>query len=329
VRTGGTRHNIRLTAFLTAGALLLVYLLEAYIDILPDRVEWQNSVVAQLPTMLSVEMCWAASILLSLLAGILICINNTRHFSTKTGVDMLLWFWMIQIFAFPFLHTLTEAHFATVFVLLSHISLFAIDHKSSRNYEKIFLSSMYLGIATLFYTHLAIMLVPNIIAAFRLKRSEYRNCLISLTGFLTPFYFASLICFFRTDNWLYPFETVYHSLIPQIPLNAVDFTKIQIVFGILILALTLIKRLTVQPHSGGVSQKTIVHSQIFTLMQIFALFILFACAPGSKLILPVIFIYTASSLQILFAGIKKRFVATLLVISVAAMSIVHCLLVIN
>lgn len=308
---------------LTAVVLSLVYLLEAYRDILPDKIAWENSVVGELPNLLSTELCWAASILLSLLASILLSITNSRHFPMKAGADMLLWFWTIQIAAFPFLHTLTEAHFATLFVLLSHITLFTLEHKSCRNYEKLFLSAMYLGIATIFYTHIAILLVPHIIATFRLKHAEYRNCLISLFGFLTPFYFASIIFFFTNGNWLYPFETTLNSLIFQLPTNPVDFTSTQWTFGIFVMTMILIKWFVIPQYTGGMSQKTISFNQIFSSMLILSLLIFFVYAPSGKLMLPVIFIYTTSFLRIMFVMINKRFIAALMIISIAALSLVH------
>jgi hypothetical protein len=228
---------------------------------------------------------------------------------------------------FSFFHTLSEIHFASIFILMSYDQLFYINRKTD-DYDKIFLSAMYLGIATLFYNLSLYLFIPHIISLYRFKFALLRDWLISITGFLTPFYFAVFICHFAIGNWFYPVETTVNNIIPDIlSFQLTDMSASQYIFCIFIFGVTIFEILTASKSMRkGINQKTLSCVRSFLGLMFVSILILLFFTPESKLMLYIIFIPTTMYIRILFFKTTKNLILNSLFIVFLAFSIVTILL---
>ncbi|MDR2382283.1 MAG: hypothetical protein LBD76_00090, partial [Prevotellaceae bacterium] len=193
--------------------LLLLYSKELFFGI-PEKAEWRNSVFTGCPDILTGKLSALVSMILVLVAGMLIYKLSFDHISILGREHLLVWLWIVLVGGFSFLHPLSEVHFATVFILLSYDILFNV-YKRSSDYKAIFLSSMYLGIATFFYSFVIYLFIPYIITLYRFKIAGFRDWIISIAGFVVPFYFAIFVFHFLDGNWLYPIETTLNNITPD------------------------------------------------------------------------------------------------------------------
>jgi hypothetical protein len=266
------------------------------------------------------------SIVLTLFSGLLIYKINCDHLSFNNREHLVVWLWIIQVGGFSFFHTLSEVHFASIFILMSYDQLFCINRKTV-DYDKIFLSAMYLGIATLFYNLSLYLFIPHIISLYRFKFALLRDWIISIAGFLTPFYFAVFICHFAVGNWFYPIETTVNNIIPDVlRLQLTDLSATQYIFCIFIFALTIIEILTSsKSQSKGINQKTISCMRSLLGLMFVSILILLFFAPESKLMLYIIFISTTVYIRIVFFKITKNFISNSLFVALIVFSIIICL----
>jgi hypothetical protein len=263
------------------------------------------------------------AIILVLVNGILIYKINFDHLSVSGREHLLVWLWIIQLGGFSFLHPLSEIHFATVFILLSYDALFNI-YKNTSDYKNIFLSSMYLGIATLFYSFSLYLFIPYIISLYRFKIAEFRDWIISIAGFLTPFYFAIFISHFSTGNWLYPIEATINNIVPDnLSIGIVKMRALQYIFCAFISILIAIKIfMPMKSMSRGLNQKTISCNRSFSNLMFFSILVFLLFTPESKFMLQIIFISTSVYLRILFLNINKNIIANSLFILLILLSAV-------
>jgi hypothetical protein len=98
--------------------------------------------------------------------------------------------YIIIVGGFIQLHTLHPVYLATLFFLLAIFSLFG-TFEQIKPYSKIFNAGFFMGIGSLFYLNLAILLPAFIIGVFILSReSSWRGWIILSVGFLVPLIFA-------------------------------------------------------------------------------------------------------------------------------------------
>jgi hypothetical protein len=306
--------------------LLLLYAKDLFCDI-PDETDRDNSIFAGLTDILSKRLTATISILLALINGILIYKINFDHLSVTGREHLLVWLWIVQTGGFSFLHSSLEIHFATVFILLSYDALFNI-YRHTDNYAKVFLSSMYLGTASLFYSFAVYLFIPYFVSLYRFKIAEFRDWIISIAGFLVPFYFAIFVFHFSTDDWLYPVETTINNIIPDsLSAKIVEMSITQYIFcafiAILVVAGILIP---IKSTNRGPNQKTISCMRSFSTLMVFAILIFLFFTPGSRLMLQIIFIATTIYLRILFVKINKDIIANSLFISLIVASTIALLI---
>jgi hypothetical protein len=302
--------------------LLLLYAKDLFFDI-PDKTEWENSVFTVLPDILPVHVSTMISIILTLVNGILIYKISFDHLSVTGREHLLVWLWAVQTGGFSFLHPLSGIHFATVFILLSYDTLFNI-YRNTSNYKEIFLASMYLGIATVFYSHSLYLFIPFIISLYRFKIAEFRDWIISIAGFLVPFYFSIYIFHFLTDNWLYPIETTINNIIPEgLSVRIAEMKIAQYIFCTFIFILVFIEIfMPIKSTIRGINQKTISCIRSFSTLMLFSILVFLLFTPESKFMLQIIFISTTIHLRILFVKINKNTVAnTLFLLMIIASAI--------
>jgi hypothetical protein len=305
---------------------LLVSLLLYSKDLLlgfPDKVEWQNSLFTVLPDFLYGRLPVIISIVLTLFSGLLIYQINFDHLSFNNREHLSILLWVIQVGGLSFFHTLSEVHFASIFILMSYNQLFHINRKTV-DYDKVFLSAMYLGIATIFYNLSLYLFIPHIISLYRFKFALFRDWIISIMGFLTPFYFAIFICHFAIGNWYYPIETTVNNITPDIlSLQLTDLSATQYIFCIFIFVLTIFEILTSSKSQGkGANQKTISCVRSFLGLMFVSILILLFFTPESKFMLYIIFIPTTMYIRILFFKITKNFIANSLFIAFVMLSMI-------
>ena len=317
--------NIRrnLTAiFVSAFFILALFCAVTVLDIQQNGnvvTEWKCSVFSGLPDFVPGNVSVAISVVLLLLTGLLLYKINMEHLSVKNREHLLVFLWIIQTGGFAFLHVPTEVHFAVIFILCSCDSLFRMNKKTV-GYSEVFMSAMYLGLASMFYSIATYLFVAYIIALYRFKYVEFRDWVIALVGFLMPFYFSTLVSFFVSGDWYYPIHVTLNNLVPDFPLAFPDFSTMQIVFGSLILLLTLAKLVAEIKFGEGTSQKTISSSLIFYIFLMFSVVLFIFFASKSKPVIMIMFTFTTPLLRVLFVIIKKNFLANLIFVILAASS---------
>ncbi|MDR2466477.1 MAG: hypothetical protein LBD35_03700 [Prevotellaceae bacterium] len=309
---------IFVSAFFALALFCSVTLLDIRQNGTIDR-EWACSVFSGLPDFIPANASVAVSIALLLLTGLLLYKINMEHLSVKSREHLLVFLWIIQTGGFTFLHVPTEAHFAAIFILCSCDSLFHISKKTI-GYSEVFMSAMYLGLASVFCSIAAYLFVAYIIALYRFKYVTFRDWAIAVVGFLMPFYFSSLVSFFVSGSWSYPIRVTLSNLVPEFPVVFPDFSAMQIVFVTLVLLLTLAKILAEMKFGEGLSQKTISSNLIFSIFLLFSVVLFVVFASKSKSILMIIFTFATPLLRVLFVIIKKNFLANLIFAILAACS---------
>jgi hypothetical protein len=305
--------------------LLLLYSKDLFFET-PDATEWTHSVFKGFADILHIQLSLLISMMLTLIIGLLIYKIGYDHFSIAGREHLLVWLWVIQVGGFSFLHPLSEIHFATVFILLSYNALFNTYRKISDN-RGIFLSAMYLGIATLFYDCSIYLFIPYMISLYRFKIVEFRDWIISIAGFLVPFYFSIFIFHFLMGNWLYPIESNINNIVPNdLSLRIMEMSVAQYIFGVFIFALVITEMLMPTTSTGsGINQKTVSCMRSFSMLMYTSILIFLFFAPESKLMLYVIITSTTIRLRILFVKINKNIIANslfLLLIIASAIALI-------
>ncbi|MCD6354368.1 MAG: hypothetical protein J7L95_02355 [Prolixibacteraceae bacterium] len=130
-----------------------------------------------------------AFILLIVLALLMQQINNRYTFiRRRTFLPATLFVFIVS--GFTGMHTLHPVYFAAVFLLLAILRLFTIFDKP-KSYSAIFDSGLLLGIGSLFYFNL-FLLLPAFWAGIAILSRDYRwrEFVVLFIGFLLPFIFA-------------------------------------------------------------------------------------------------------------------------------------------
>jgi hypothetical protein len=295
-----------------SGALLILFLLylkDFFFDV-SCKTEHVASLFTGCTAVLSIQLSALISMILLLISGMLIYKISFDHLCITGREHLLVWLWIITVGGFSFLHPLSEVHLATIFILLSYDTLFTVYKKTS-GYKAIFISSMYLGIATFCYSYAIYLFIPYIISLYRFKIAGLRDWIISIAGFLVPFYFSIFVFYFSGRNWLYPIESTLNSIVPdKLFIKIADMNTIQYVFCTLILILVAAGML--MPTSliqRGINQKTKSCMRSFSTLMFFSIMIFLLFAPESKLMLQVILIPATVYLRNLFVKINKDIIA--------------------
>lgn len=95
-----------------------------------------------------------------------------------------------------FLNTLMIAYLFVIPFVRNMLSI----PEQERAVESFFFTGFYLGIASLFYHPLIFLLAVIIMALLVLKRPHWRELIISIIGFIIPYYFLG-VYFFLTDQF--------------------------------------------------------------------------------------------------------------------------------
>jgi hypothetical protein len=299
--------------------LLALFSKDLFFDI-PGKAEWENSAFTGVSDILSGTLSTLISMILVLVAGMLIYKISCDHSSITGREHLLIWLWIILVGGFSFLHPLMEIHFATIFILLCYNSLFQIYKKTS-DYKIIFISSMYLGIATFFCSFSIYLFIPYLIALHRFKIIRFRDWIISIAGFLTPFYFSIFVCHFLAGDWSYSIEKTINNIIPDnFSIGIIPMKTSQYILFIFVFILIAVERLMPLTSRQRINQKTTSFMHSFGSLVLFSIFVFLFFTPERKFMFQIILIPATIYLRMLFIKINKNTIANLLFISLIAIS---------
>lgn len=130
------------------------------------------------------------SLVLVIVIAFLMQMLNTRFAFIRVRTKLVPILFVLIIAGFTEMHTLHSVYFAILFLIFALYSLFGTFDKS-KPYSSIFNAGFFLGIGSLFYLNL-IVLIPAFIFGVGLlsKDSKWRGYVILLIGFFVPVLFA-------------------------------------------------------------------------------------------------------------------------------------------
>lgn len=148
------------------------------------------------------------SLILVVFTGFLIQQVNDRFSFIRARTKLPAFLFTIFVGGFLNMHTLHPVFFAGIFLVFAIHSLFAI-FDNPNTFPQIFNAGFFIGIGSLFYFNLIIILPAFIISVIILSReARWREFIIILLGTIIPFIFAASYAFL-TDHlmeFLYTFE---------------------------------------------------------------------------------------------------------------------------
>jgi len=262
----------------------------------------------------------ALSLILVLFIAFLIQQVNDRFLLLRIRIKLPATIFVLIVGGITTMHTSHPVYFAAIFLLLAINSFFEIFN-NPKPFPHIFNAGLFIGIGSLFYFNLVIILPAFLIAIVILRREvKWREFLILVIGFILPFIFA-LGYAFLTEQLLALLATYEQSIITPInhfrdnyPLHA--FLTLLIIFTVLG-SFKLLK----QYDSRKVSTRK--YYSIFLLIFIFSM-ISFAFIPAASQEMLVIAVIPVTLLiSNFFASMISKFwgnfLFTLLIIAVVLM----------
>jgi len=288
----------------------------------PEQVVWNNSIFLALPVIPEIVYVIVA-ILLVLLTGLLLCKIVDNHMPLKRREPLLLLFWTIITGAYTFLHSLSEIHFAVLFVLLSYNKLFSTSKDVDR--ASIFLSSMYLGVALLFYSYAVYIYIPLFFSTVKFQPITIKSIIISVVGFLAPLYFSTFFFFFFKDDWFYPIATTINNIIPSFPISLIEMSVFQYIATLFLILLIVFSLALSVKQVGGRSLKSRYCNFSFFNLLVFSAAILLVF-PQNKSTLLILLIPATMLITNIFVRIKRDLYANLLFAAIFAVCVCSCFL---
>ena len=209
------------------------------------------------------------------------------------------------------MHTLHPVYFAVIFLLLAISRLFSIYDKTNPS-PAIFDSGFLLGIGTLFYLNLFI-LIPAFLAgvAFLTRDNRWREFIVMIIGFLLPIFFAFTYAIL-TEQFMELLKTFEQNLITDNN-HFKSNVPLHIFLGFLILLTTLGSIKIIQQYdTKKVSSRK--YFTIFFLIFIFLVFSFILIPATSQEILIIILIPVSYLISNFLAFMKGRFWGELILI---------------
>ncbi len=264
----------------------------------------------------------ATSLLLVIFTAFLIQQVNDRYSFIRARTKLPAAIFVIIIGGFTSMHTLHPVFFAAIFLLLAIHSFFSIFNNPV-TFPYIFNTGFFLGVGTLFYFNLFIVVPAFFIGIIILCREfKWREFVILTLGFLVPLIFAFSFAFY-TDQFSELVNTYEQNIITPVNHFKSDIA-LQVFLGLLAIftAMGSIKMLQ-QYDSRKISTRK--YYTVFLLIFIFTI-ISFVFIPASSIEMLVISVVPVTFLvSNLFISIESKFwgelLFTLLVVMVVFMQI--------
>ncbi len=215
------------------------------------------------------------SLVLVIIIAFIMQMLNTRFSFIQVRTKLVPILYVIIVAGFTKLHTLHSVYFAILFLLFALNSLFVTFDKS-KPYSNIFNAGFLLGIGTLFYLNLVVLLPAFIIGLGILsKDSNWRGYVILFLGFLVPMIFSAsyVVLTEQTSAFYQTFLKSITTPANQTPLNIPLYV--------------LLAYLTILTIAGSVKIAQQYDSKKVSTRKYFAVFfVLFICSLLSYLFLP-------------------------------------------
>ena len=249
------------------------------------------------------------SLILVLFVAFLIQLINNSYTLIREKTKLPIALFIIITGGFVSMHTLHPVFFAAVFTLLGINSLFALYNNPEPRLD-IFNAGLFIGIGSLFYYNLIVILPAFLIAITVLRREiTGREFLIMIAGFLIPVLFALSFAFF-TDQLKDTFVTYKKSFLTPVS-YLINNYPLYIFLGFL-LVLILMGSLKIMQQFDSRKVRTRKSYQILFLIFLFSV-LSFVIIPGtSQEILVISAIPLTLLISNLFVAIQSRFWGELL-----------------
>lgn len=213
----------------------------------------------------------ASGALLTLLLGMLLYRLNELHLFITKREQLLPIVFTLLVSAFLPANYIQGVHFALFFTILSLNNIFA-TYRRDYAFREIFMASVYLSTATLFYAPSAYYLIILVISINLMKPLLWRDVVVVLSGISVPYVFALFYYFFTAGDWQIPFTLLSDNILVAFPLSFPELdTKqwIYIIYILLICLIALLRIIFIPPTGSKI--KLIRINALFGWMFIMAL----------------------------------------------------------
>jgi len=124
---------------------------------------------------------------------------NSKHILIKNRTYLPALIFILLTSSQNMLHGLNPAVFSAIFLAFTLNYIFG-SYDIQKPYNNFFLSGFFVAIASLFYLPSVIFLLLVFISIIILRSFNFRNWIISIIGFITPWYFVFMYHFLVNDN---------------------------------------------------------------------------------------------------------------------------------
>lgn len=239
---------------------------------------------------------WVSITVMLVLITIQIFIFTTLDFRfsiTHNKSFLVAFIFLLLVLSFPSLNVLLPAHFANVLILMGINKIFQAVTREKAHYI-IFDSSLYFSIASLFYFYSYFLFAFVIIALIITRKFYFREWIISILGFITPYIFLYAIWYILKGEI---FNLPQFIDISLIHLNKIIFNTHTIIYYSILLFYILIGSYVVISILPTISIANRNYFKLFFWLFLLSVIILFI-HPGASFQL---FIVMTIPLSILFA----------------------------
>ena len=250
--------------------------------------------------LLGVSLSAVITLLLALLIDLLI--SRYQFIRIRTRLPALLF--VLLLGGFTNVHTLHPVYFAAIFLLLALFRLFSIFDQP-KAYSRVFDTGILLGIGTLFYLPLVLLLPSFLFGVLVLSRgTTWRSYFILVLGFLLPFIFA-FSYFFYTDRFQELMNLFLQSVTTTIN-HLLHNQPLQGYLGVLIFY-TIVASVDIVQHYDSKKVSSRKYFSVLFLIFIFALAAFTFVPSVSQEMLVIIAIPIAFLISNFFVFLKRRF----------------------
>ncbi len=246
----------------------------------------------------------AISLVLVVFIGVAVQVVNDRYSFIYIRTKLPASLFVIVVSGFTQLHTLLPVFPATLFLLFALFNLFATFEKP-KPYDNIFNTGLFLGIGTLFYLNLLILLPAFIIGIVILSHeSNWRYYVILLIGFLLPAVFALSYAFIidRIPELFLSLKNAFTT-----PENFFHTNIALYVFLSLLILLTLTGSIKIMQQYDSKKVSTRKYFTIFLIIFIFSLISFILIPVTSQEILIIAAVPVTYLMSNLFVFMKSKF----------------------
>jgi hypothetical protein len=174
------------------------------------------------------------SLLLTIGCSLMLLQVSTRFMLIKVRSYIIVLTFAILSSSFLPLQRINPAIFASIFFVLAIDRLF-VSYEKEYPYSHFFTAGFYVSIASLFYFPATTFLLFVAISLIILQRAGFREIMVSVFGFLTPWFFWVFYHYFYFDNI---------QALPSLITSALSFSFVSVNYGIFFTSMHIVFGLT-------------------------------------------------------------------------------------